>query len=132
MKQSHLKGTLGLTLLLVCTASAAIATDRPCLATGEMVEAPAGVIGDVVAIDDYARSRLLTVWTDSGATVSIVVDEATEVKRVPAGERSIENAYVIAASEIESGDLVYARGAHPDGSGTARARQLIVMSRNDK
>ena len=120
MKQPSFRATLGVMLVIACTASAAI-----------MPQSPAGVIGEVVAVTNDHRSRVLTMKTESGRVVSIVVDEATQVKRLAAGERSLEDAQTIAAADIAPGDRVYARGAHPDDSGTGRARQLIVMSRID-
>ena len=130
MKQPTLKATLGLIAALACIARAAIAAGGFSANTSTL-EAPAGVIGEVVAVTHDQTTCVLTVKTDSGATVSIVVDETTEVKRLPANERSIENSQTIQAADVAPGDRVYARGAHPDGSGTARARQLIVMSRID-
>ena len=129
MKQPSLKTTLGLIIVLAWSNGTAVATNRPSAANSAILEAAAGVIGEVVAVANENRGRLLTVKTDEGAMFSIVVDEATEVKRLSAGERSIENAWGIAADDIAPGDRVYARGAHPDSSGTGRARQLIVMSR---
>lgn len=129
MKQPSLKATLGLIIVLACIATATLATSVPHAANAAMLEAPAGVIGEVVAIATENRAHLLTVKIESGATVSIVVDEATRVTRLPAGEGSIENAYSIAAGDIAPGDRIYARGAHPDTAGTAWARQLIVLSR---
>ena len=129
MKQPSLKTTLAVILVVACTASAAIAMGGARAANLGTSEAPAGVIGEVVAVTTEHRDHVLSVKTESGTIVSIVVDEATQVKRLPPGERSIENAEDIAAGDIAPGDLVYARGAHPDSSGTGRARQLIVLSR---
>ena len=129
MKQPSLKATLGIIIVLGCSTRTTLATNRPHAANASMLEASAGVIGEVVAVSNDSRTYLLTVKTESGVTVSIVVDEATQVKRLPDGERSIETAQAIAADDIALGDRVYARGAHPDDSRTGRARQLIVMTR---
>ena len=129
MKQPSLKANLGLIIVLAWSNGTAVATNRPSAANSAILEAAAGVIGEVVAVANENRARLLTVKTESGTTVLIVVDEATQVKRLPDGERSIETAQAIVADDIALGDRVYARGAHPDSSGTGRARQLIVMSR---
>ena len=83
----------------------------------------------MVAVKNDNCTWLLTVKAESGAMVSIVVDDATQVKQLSVGDRSIENAEAITATDIAPGDRVYARGARPDTFGAARARQLIVMSR---
>ena len=124
MKQPSLKATLGLIIVLACCSGATLAR-----AKAARFESSAGVIGDVVAVANDNRTYLLTLKAESGAMVTIIVDEATQVKQLSAGERSIENAHTIAASDIVPGDHVYARGARPDNIGTARARQLIVISR---
>ena len=127
MKQPVLRTTLGLIAVLACSARDTITMAGPRAENASTLEAPAGVIGEVVGITNNHPSYVVLVKTESGATVSIVVDEATEVKRVTSGEWSIENVAGISAADIATGDRVYARGAHPDVSGTARARQLIVM-----
>jgi len=122
-KQPTLKTTLGLIIVLAWSTGTMLVR-----ANAASCESPAGVIGEVVAIANDNRIWLLTVKVESGAMVSIVVDEGTQVKQLSAGERSIENAQAITATDIAPGDHVYARGARP-GTGTARPRQLIVMSR---
>ena len=129
MKQPTLKPALCLIFVLACSSRTTLATTRPNAARALILEALAGVIGEVVAVAVDNRTRLLSVKIDSGETVTIILDEATQVKRLPDGERYIESGAEIDAFDIARGDRVYARGAYPDSSGTARARQLIVMSR---
>lgn len=89
--------------------------------------APTRVIGEVTAVD--VDSRLMTVKSDTGATVTLVFEEGGSYLRVPPGEKSLEKATEITLGEVGRGDRVYARGQLlPDGK-TLPTRQLIVMSR---
>jgi hypothetical protein len=90
---------------------------------------PNGVIGEVTAIDMAAKQML--VKTDAGAIVAVGLDEKTIYMRVPPGEKTLDKASKIAATEVGVGDRVFARGRVADDRKSVPARVLIVMTKAD-
>src|SRR5438128_12554241 len=78
-------------------------------AFGQATESATGrVIGEVTTIE--ASAKQLTVKTDTGNLVSVLLNESTSYLRVPPGEKDLKKATKIALSDIGVGDRVYARG----------------------
>jgi hypothetical protein len=68
----------------------------------------------------------LTVRTDAGETVSVTTDEKTTVRRLPAGETSLDKATAATFADVHAGDRVLAVGV---GTSGGVARQLILTTR---
>jgi Ni2+-binding GTPase involved in maturation of urease and hydrogenase len=90
---------------------------------------PNGVIGEVTAIDVSARQ--MTVKTDAGSVVNVVLNDATGYLRLPPGEKTLDKAVKIALADVGVGDRVFARGKTSDDMKTVPARALIVMTKAD-
>ena len=82
------------------------------------------LIGEVTAVD--SASGGLTVRTDAGETVNVTTDEKTTVKRLPAGETSLDKASAATFADVHAGDRVLAVGVGVSGG---VARQLILTTR---
>lgn len=83
------------------------------------------LIGEVTAVD--SATGQLTIKTDSGANVTVTVNERTIYRRVPPGQTTLENAELITSADVKIGDRVLV----PNGAagGTAGVRQVILMAR---
>lgn len=79
------------------------------------------VIGTVTSIDPEGKQ--LTVKTDGGPEVSVLLDEKTAFLRVAPGERDLSKAVKIAFTDLATGDRVLARGLP--------AQSVIVMTKTD-
>ncbi|HEX8772417.1 MAG TPA: hypothetical protein VF735_02350 [Pyrinomonadaceae bacterium] len=90
---------------------------------------PNGVIGEVTALDRTAMQ--MSVRTDAGTTVSVVLNSATSYMRLPPGEKTLEKATKITLADVGVGDRVFARGKTSDDLKTVPARFLIVMTKAD-
>lgn len=90
---------------------------------------PNGVIGEVTALD--RASMQMSVRTDAGTTVSVVLNSATSYMRLPPGEKTLEKATKITLADVGVGDRVFARGKTSDDLKTVPARFLIVMTKAD-
>lgn len=86
-------------------------------------------LGEVTAIDQSAGQ--LTLKTDQGETVAIVVNEKSAYLRVPPGESTLEKAVKSSLAEIRVGDRVAARGQGSDSNKLIVARQLLIMSKTE-
>lgn len=88
-----------------------------------------GVIGEVVAID--AQAKQLSVKTDAGSVVNVVVADNTLYKKLPPGETTLAKAADITFADLASGDRVFARGAVSTDRKTVTARAVIAMTKAD-
>ncbi|HYX41550.1 MAG TPA: hypothetical protein VE821_07625, partial [Pyrinomonadaceae bacterium] len=88
---------------------------------------PNGVIGEVTTID--AAAKRMTIKTDTGAVVAVLLDDKTIYKRVPPGETTLKNATDIVLTDVAVGDRVFARGRVADDQKSVPARQLILMTK---
>jgi len=114
-------------------ALAAMSVLVPAVSNGQ-ISPPAGgvsrsvqqhLIGEVTATDQTTGK--LTVKTDAGSSVVVLVDERTVYRRLPPGQTSIEKAEGITRADVRVGDRVLVP-ASAGGLQTA-ARQIIVMAR---
>jgi len=64
--------------------------------------APKYAIGEVKTID--AAARQLTIKTDAGSTVSVVLSDKTTYKKLAPGETSLTNASDITFADVAEGD----------------------------
>lgn len=87
--------------------------------------APKFVVGTVSAIK--AESAEIEVKPDRGDAVSLKLTTATQVLRVPPGEKDLKKAEPIQATEVAPGDRVLVNL----GPGAFEARRVVVMSSSD-
>ncbi len=92
-------------------------------------EARRRVIGEVLAADSAARK--ITVRSDAGGEVTVVLDDKTVFLRVPPGETDLRKAVRIQAGEIGAGDRVLARGTLSEDQKSLTASAVIVMTKAD-
>ena len=84
-------------------------------------------VGTVKAIN----GKTLTLATDSGSEVNVVVEDTTRIVRTTPGQRDLSKAAALPLSSLEVGDRVLARGT-PSADGKAvTALSMIVMKKSD-
>ncbi|MBD0325855.1 MAG: hypothetical protein ICV68_05455 [Pyrinomonadaceae bacterium] len=122
-------------LALAVTASASGQTPSSSTTTTNMQTTadagvtPNGVIGEVTNIDMTAKQ--MTVKTDAGSVVAVSLSDATVYMRIPPGEKTLDKATKITATDVGTGDRVFARGKMADDRKSVPARMLIVMTKAD-
>jgi Cu/Ag efflux protein CusF len=87
------------------------------------------VIGEVTAID--ATAKQVTVKSDAGTPVAVMLDEKTIYLRTLPGAKNLEGAAKIALADIRIGDRVYARGTVAADQKSIATHQLVVMTKAD-
>lgn len=87
------------------------------------------VIGEVTAID--ATARRVTVKSDAGTPVTVILDEKSLYLRTLPGAKNLEGAATITLADIRIGDRVYARGTVAADQKSIATRQLVVMTKAD-
>jgi len=100
------------------------------LAPGQSVQQSttdrARIMGEITAVDISAGR--VTIKSDSGSVLSLLINGETTVLSVPPGENSLEKALRISIRDLNPGDRLYARYAPNADTQVAPARQLVVMS----
>jgi hypothetical protein len=97
--------------------------------TGDPAITATRVIGEVKAID--ATAKQLTVNTDAGSVVTVVLSDATAYTRLPPGETTMAKATKITFTDVGEGDRVLASGKVTDDHRSVTARTLVVMTKSD-
>jgi hypothetical protein len=82
------------------------------------------VVGNVTAVDKTANH--VTIKSDTGESITIVVNPTSSVLRLPAGETSSQKAIKITLSDIAVGDRLFARVAGTAGDKSVAATQIVV------
>lgn len=117
---------------LVAGASASVFGQTPSATTPQGTDAgvtPNGVVGEVTTID--TTTRQMTIKTDGGSVVAVALSDATVYMRVPPGEKTLDKATKIAATDVGIGDRVFARGKVADDRKSVPARVVVVMTKAD-
>ena len=87
------------------------------------------VLGEVLKIDPNTKQLILK--TTEGAQITLECDDKTVYRRVPPGEKTLDNATLINLTDISVGDRVIARGSTTTGSNALSARGVIVIDREE-
>jgi len=87
------------------------------------------VIGEVKAID--AAAKQITVKTDAGSIVTVILSDKTTYSRLAPGATDITNATPIALADLSEGDRVMASGSTADDHKSIPTRRLLVMTKTD-
>lgn len=86
-------------------------------------------IGEVKNID--AAAKQLSIKTDAGSDVSVVVSDKTTYKKLAPGETTLTNAADITFADIAQGDRIMARGNVSEDRKTVSTSMVIVMTKGD-
>ncbi len=88
---------------------------------------PRQVVGAVKTISGSA----ITVKPDSGADVSVAVQDGAQIVRVAPGQTDLKNAPKIQLSDLQVGDRILVRGKPSDDGKSFLAAAIIAMKRSD-
>ena len=85
------------------------------------------MVGAITAISGNA----ITVKPDSGADVSVAVQDGAQLVRVAPGQTDLKNAPKIQLSDLQVGDRILVRGKPSDDGKSFLAAAIIAMKRSD-
>ncbi|MCL5742951.1 MAG: hypothetical protein M1541_03345 [Acidobacteria bacterium] len=121
---------IGATKVKVCLAAAIFVAGAYAQAAPQAVAAARDrVIGEVTGTD--LSGGRISLKTDKGEAVAVVVNDKTVYLRVPPGEKDLKKAAKMAPSEITAGDRLYARGQFSEDHASISAASVIVMTKAD-
>jgi hypothetical protein len=108
--------------------SAAFASAVPGFAAQDA--APAAVVRRVGTVKSI-NGMTITLALDSGPEVSVIVQPATRMMRVPPGEKDLKNATPVQLTELQVGDRLLVAGKGSDDAKSLTASSIVVMKRSD-
>lgn len=123
-------GPLTLCFLLLALVSLIAAGPLPAAQQPAPSPAPGSAarpVGTVKAIN----GTQITLTTDAGATVQIVVQDATRIARITPGQKDLKSALPLHLQDIEVGDRLLVGGKLGDDGQTVVASTVIVMKHAD-
>jgi hypothetical protein len=84
-------------------------------------------VGVVKAIN----GNTLTVTTDSGSTLNVLVQEGTRILRIAPGQKELKDATPIKLQDLQIGDRMIIRGSLSNDAKSVVASSLLVMKKED-
>ena len=84
-------------------------------------------VGVVKAIS----GNVITLSTDAGPTVNIVVQDSSRMVRIAPGQKDLKDAAPIQLQDVQVGDRVLARGKPSDDGKSVEASAIVLMKESD-
>ena len=119
--------TLGLACLVLVPRSRAASDQSQNAQQPEAANPVAKPVGTVKALS----GNVITLMTDSGSTVDILVQESTRLVRIAPGQKDLKDAAPVQLQEVQVGDRILARGKPSDDGKSVTASSVVVMKESD-
>jgi len=104
------------------------ASDQPQAAPQtESTSAAAKPVGTVKALS----GNVITLTTDAGPTVNVVVQDSTRLVRIAPGQKDLKDAAPAQLPDVQVGDRVLARGKASDDGKSVVASSVVIMKGSD-
>jgi hypothetical protein len=115
--------------LITLLASSPISMAQPAAQGTDPGIAPKHALGEVKTIDSAAKQ--LTIKTDAGSMVTVVLNDKTIYKKLAPGEQTLTNAADVTLADLAEGDRIMARGTVSEDRKSVPAVMVIVMTKGD-
>jgi hypothetical protein len=89
-----------------------------------------GTARPVGAVKSVA-GNVITLTTDGGSTVNILVQDSTRMVRLAPGQKDLKDATPLQLQDVHVGDRILARGKASDDGKTVQASSIILMKESD-
>jgi co-chaperonin GroES (HSP10) len=87
----------------------------------------AKVVGTVKALS----GNVITITTDAGAIVRVLIEDSTRLVRIAPGQKDLQDAAPVQLQEVQVGDRILARGKTSDDGKSVEASSIVVMKESD-
>jgi co-chaperonin GroES (HSP10) len=85
---------------------------------------PVGVVKDI-------SGNTITLITDAGSTVNIVVQDSARLVRIAPGQKDLKETTPIQLQDVQVGDRILARGTASDDGKSVAASSVVLMKESD-
>ena len=126
---SVLAGWITLGVICVCLVSLSqVATAQ---SQETMTPAASSQMAKPVGTVKALSGNTITLTTDAGSTVNIVVQDSTRLVRIAPGQKDLKDATPIQLADVQVGDRILARGRASDDGKSVAASSVILMKESD-
>jgi len=94
------------------------------------IPTPAGT-AKPVGVVKAVSGNIITLTTDAGSAVSILVGDSTRIVRIAPGQKDLKDATPIQLQEVQVGDRILARGKASDDGKSLEASSIVLMKESD-
>jgi len=84
-------------------------------------------VGTVKAVS----GNVITLATDAGSTVDVVIQDSTRLLRISPGQKDLKDATPIHLQDVQVGDRILGRGSASDDGKSVVASSVVVMKSSD-
>jgi hypothetical protein len=124
--------SLGLCLTLLAALCVPPCSRPGLLHAQEAPQAPApGAAAKPVGTIKTIAGNTITLTTDAGSDVTLLVQDATRLVRVAPGQKDLKDATPIPLQDLQPGDRVLVRGKLGEDAKTVLAASIIAMKKSD-
>ncbi len=120
-----------ITLGLACRGFAPLSRAASDQAQESQPPASASVIAKPVGTVKALSGNVMTLVTDGGSTVNVLIQDSTRMVRIAPGQKDLKDAVPIQLQDVQVGDRILARGQPSDGGKSVVASSIVVMKESD-
>jgi len=84
-----------------------------------------------VGVVKAVSGNVITLTTDAGSTVNILVRDSTRLVRIAPGQKDLKDAVPIQLQEVQVSDRILARGKASDDGKSVEASSVVLMKESD-
>jgi len=84
-----------------------------------------------VGVVKAVTGNVITLATDAGSAVDILVQDSTRLVRIAPGQKDLKDAAPIQLREVQVGDRILARGKASDDGKSVAASSIVLMKESD-
>ena len=118
-------------LALVCLGSAALSSATSNEAQEGQQSASASATAKPVGVVKAISGNTITLATDAGSTVNIVVQDSARLVRIAPGQKDLKEATPIQLQDVQVGDRILARGTASEDGKSVAASSVVLMKESD-
>jgi len=93
-------------------------------ASTAVAQKPVGVVKAI-------SGNTITLATDTGPTINILVQDSTRLVRISPGQKDLKDAAPIQLQDVQVGDRILARGRSSDDGKSVQASSIVLMKESD-
>ncbi len=100
-------------------------------APGPADSPPSAVALKPVGVVKAISGNVITLATDAGQTVNIIVQDSARLIRISPGQKDLKEAAPIQLQDVQVGDRILARGKPSDDGKSVEASSIVLMKESD-